>query len=274
MRIVVISDVHLGPSPWYFGANRLMAEEAAALFPQIIEEIRTIARPDIIMQLGDLIHENMKSPSKDEDMGNYKRALAHLASVQAPVYHALGNHDLVTLTTADYRTILGYENPYYSFDFKGNHFIVLYSDCAGHCNMTISQQQVSWLEKDLQKTALPTFVFIHHPLIEQPLENHYWFKGRPDKAFVQNASEMRQILFDSQKVKLVCNGHMHENRYTVVKNIPFITVQGVCENVADTGVPSGCYTIIDVAKDQIEVQVRGNDPAYYLFRTSVPPLNC
>lgn len=269
MRLAVISDIHFGPSPWYFGKNRLMAEEAKVILPKIIDEIRSTVRPDILLQLGDLIHEDMKNPSKELDSENYKKALSCISNVGVPHYHALGNHDLVTLSPADYAEILGYEKPYYSWDFQDYHCIVLYSDCAGHTNMTISSEQIEWLTRDLSQTTLSTLVFIHHPLLEQPLENHYWFQGRPDKAFIKNASEVRQILFDSGKVKLVCNGHLHENRYAVVKNIPFVTVQAVCEDFSNTGTPSACYTVIDIEENMIEVAVHGADPATYSFRPAV-----
>lgn len=265
MRIAVISDIHLGPAPLYFGANRLMAAEAIQILPQIVQQIREVEKPDIVFQLGDLIHEDMKNPSKDEDRANYMRALEILSLVGAPIYHALGNHDLVTLNASELGEILGYPKPYISFDYKGYHFTILYSDCAGHTNMTISAEQIEWLKEDLNKATLPTAIFLHHPLIEQPLENHYWFEGKPEKAFIKNASEIRQIIFDSNKVVFVCNGHLHENRYAVVKNIPFITVQAVSEDFKNNGTPSASYTIIDFNHAAISVTVKGKDPVSYLL---------
>ena len=62
-----------------------------------------------------------------------------------------------------------YGEPYFSWDHKRTHFIVLCSEMPGQDNR-IAGEQLAWLEKDLVKAfrAKRTFVFVHRPLWTHP----------------------------------------------------------------------------------------------------------
>lgn len=262
-RFAVITDAHMGPAPYYGDCNRLMAEESPRVLKKVVDEINREEDISFIIQLGDLVQENVEKPSRDEDLSNLKKALGILGQLERPLYHVVGNHCRATLSIDD--LCLSYDIPrlYYSFETAEHTHIVLYAESPGHMDMWIPEEEISWLKDRLSSLRKPAFVYLHHTLAEHPLDDSFWFKGRPDKAFVRNAKEITDLLEQSGKVLGVFNGHMHLPRYVVQNQIPYFTVQSMIEDTKMIGSPCESYTIVTVSDDEIEVDIRGYEPVIY-----------
>ncbi|MFW5966100.1 MAG: metallophosphoesterase family protein [Persicimonas sp.] len=185
------------------------------------------ARVDLAIMGGDYIdpEDDTDPDSAVEDLRYIERIFATL---EAPYYHVLGNHDLDVFDKKKFVEETVMERPHYSFDHGGFHFVVLDAnytradddaeyDGNGYDwgETWINPTQLAWLEEDLRDADLPTLVFSHQCLSAT---------GVP---YVNNAPSVRRVLEASGKVVGVFNGHAHRNDRMVVGDIPYFTMQAM-----------------------------------------------
>lgn len=263
MKFAIITDSHIGPSPFYRGNNRIMSFESERVITELVETLNSQNDIEFIAQLGDISQDDLRYPSVEFDRENFKRALFYFGKFKAPVHHTVGNHDRENLTYEDLCALLHREKLHYSFDVGDYHCVFLYTRHFNHSRMIIEPDQIEWLAADLAKTTRKTLVFMHHPISDQDLTGCFWFEGTPHKAFVENRAEVRAVLEASGKVIAVFNGHLHRNNMWTHNGIPYFTLQSCVEDVSNTGTPSKSYTIVTVEGDKVSVDVRGGDPAKF-----------
>ena len=161
---------------------------------KIVAEIAK-AKPEFVITVGDHIegYEQTDTLKLDQEWQEYK---AIIAPLKVPFYYTPGNHD-ITFDNAlgTYERNAG--KPYYSFDYKGLHFVVLDAS-RWESSDKLPSEQLDWLAADLAKAAKAKykFVFYHKP---------YWTattaEGKPDTL---------HSLFKKYGVSAVFNGHIHE----------------------------------------------------------------
>jgi len=269
MLFSIISDIHLGPLDRGFikGVQRKLSNLSEELLEEYVNKMNTLVQPDFVINLGDVIED---ISNKNIDIKNYKKGIKILQKLKMPLYHAIGNHDLRTLTEEDIKNILGYNELYYSFDYQDWTFIGLFSQIIGNHTVDITdiktvipQKQLKWLKNTLAKTNKKTIIFLHYSLADQDLKDNFWFERDKVNALVTNRKEVRKIITQSGKVKAVFNGHLHWNKQTIHNNIPYYTVQSLIENFNNDGLASKSYTLVTLNKNNLKVEVKGNDPAQY-----------
>ncbi|MCD8540767.1 MAG: metallophosphoesterase [Leadbetterella sp.] len=145
-----ITDMHLRPDT--------VVEKA---FDKAVKKVKEI-RPDFILSGGDQVFDIMRGrQTRGDSLFSYY--LQQTRRFGVPVYNCVGNHDLFGIyeespedsTHPDYKLgmyqrYLG--KPYYSFDHKGWHFIVLnVLDVENYRYVgRVDAEQLEWLETDLQ----------------------------------------------------------------------------------------------------------------------------
>ena len=170
-RAMVLPDLK-GPHPW---SDKPVLDDPSrfhiaimtdrtgghrpGIWMQAVESINLL-RPDFVMSVGDLI----EGYTEDEDrvQAEWKEFLGFIDKLQMRFFFVAGNHDLTNpMMHKLWREHFGPE--WYSFDYKGVHFICL---CSEDPNFRIGDKQLEWLEKDLEKShdARWTLVFLHKPL--------------------------------------------------------------------------------------------------------------
>ncbi len=132
-----------------------------------VEQVNLL-RPDFVLCVGDLI----QGYTEDEQavLDEWKEFEAIVAKLDAPFFYTAGNHD----TTNDmmrrvYRERHGVGGKsYYSFDYRGCHFVVLDSWSMFLVEES-REEQLAWLEQDLAaaKDAKHVFVMFHNPAWEK-----------------------------------------------------------------------------------------------------------
>lgn len=175
-------------------------------------------QPDVIVHVGDLL-ESIRGVT---DSNAYRRQFEYMAGIikqtKLPWLIAIGDHDV---NPPQYRPLspdssrvvwlkqlarefdLPYGSRfYYSFNYRGFHFIALYSLEQLHTDPrwgsiflnTISDEQLAWLRTDLEtaRNSRGIFVVIHHP---------HWYAW-------SNWSKVHAIL-RQYPVKAVIAGHFH-----------------------------------------------------------------
>jgi len=203
---------------------------------------------DFLIELGDFKDQG-RTPG--ETLRNLQTIETVFRQFKGARYHVLGNHDMDRISKAHVlanieNTGIPRECSYYSFDVKGMHFVVLDATFrpdgtpydSGNFKWTeafVPPEELSWLERDLKKSRLPTIVFIHQLL-----------DSDQDVYFVRNAAEVRRVLEQSRRVRAVFQGHYHEGRYTCVKGIHYYTLKAM---VVGSQKNHNAYAVVDVSAD-------------------------
>lgn len=122
-------------------------------FEQIIQQING-EKPVFVIDNGDLVFSGKPNQYRLFDQMTSK--------ISTTFCTALGNHDIRNNGRSTYTMLYG--PAYYSFDFADNHFIFLDSSPGWSEKQSISDEQYTWLEKDLIKAqGKHIFVITHIP---------------------------------------------------------------------------------------------------------------
>ncbi len=209
---VFMTDIHV--------QTELQADKGLS---QAIEKVNAL-NPDFVITGGDLIMDAL-GQTKDRADSLYTLYLDLQKQFNMPVYNTPGNHEYygfykkeeVERTDPDYginmyRRYLG--KPYYSFDHKGWHFIVLNSivetEERGYRG-GVSEEQLSWLEKDLNAVDAntPIAVSVHIPMISAMAQMNKGSLATNLKGSVINNSKEVLAKFSDKNLRLVLQGHLH-----------------------------------------------------------------
>ncbi|QZT36053.1 metallophosphoesterase [Halosquirtibacter xylanolyticus] len=253
----LITDVHYADRDPKLEWNRYY-RRALAKFKQAISFFNS-KQPSFVVCLGD-IKDEKKNPSKQTTLHFLERIESAFAAFKGKRYHALGNHDLDSISKEEFlsRVVnsgISKEKSYYSFDECGVHYVVL-DTCfksngipydAGNFewfDAYIPSEELEWLKKDLTKTSLPVIVFTHHPLDDFNL---------PDKRIsITNAYQVRKILEESSKVMAVFQGHHHDGNYCLHNNIHYYTMKSVVDGTEENN-----YALIEINLEKNKILING-----------------
>lgn len=114
------------------------------------------------------------------------------------------------------------DKPYWSqTPLPGVHIIGMDTSRAESTTGDISNEQLDWLKKDLEKNAGKfTIVFSHHPLLAPPPFD----AGPPwDDYIIPNGASAREILGGAKDVHLAVSGHLHVNKIQQESNIWYVS---------------------------------------------------
>jgi len=230
----IIADAHSGQEN---GFSRLSSSSWA---------LKNYFASDAVVDLGDLIESRFhyKSIKKNAAIEDYKKA-SYFISRYFPVYHVIGNHEVLSLSKADIQNLTGRGN-YFSVKVKGYNIIILDSNYnereknidAKHADDfiydgTLPKKQVSWLKSQLKNNA-KNIIFIHHPLNE-----------------LTNKGEIRDAVEDNKgRIIAIFNGHQHP------KVLQTYSFGGVKAYEIPSGFYQKTYTVVKINGSQMSVLVR------------------
>ena len=144
-------------------------------------------------------------------------------------YPTIGNHDRFWATSENNPSynegiFEEYFKSYYSFDYKGWHFIVLNTS-----NSIVDHKQKQWLTNNLANVDnnTPIIISTHVPFLSVYYPTLYGEYTSQDT--FSNFKEIWEM-FDNKNLKLVLQGHMHLYEEIKVKGVQFITAGAVSAN--------------------------------------------
>ncbi len=235
-RFVHFTDLHLKPED---GAEQgvLQAVEAVnALSPA----------PDFVVTGGDLVFDALEVDYERADL-LFKLYQKCMDRLDCPVYHAIGNHDIlgwypkspVAKSHPEYGKKmfagrLGGGRTWNSFDHKGWHFVILDSiewdrqdeDYMG----LICEEQLVWLRDDLADvdSATPVAIVTHIPFVSI-VEQVRGGANTPLNKQIGITNSRRVLdLFDGKKLQLVLQGHLHRDEQLRLEGRRFIMSGAIC----------------------------------------------
>jgi Icc protein len=219
-RIAYISDSHL--------YERTLNQRFIRGIVRAVDDINALdPQPDFVLYGGDLAQLGRKN--------ELLQGQQILAGLKAPVKMMVGEHDWFYDMGDAWQELFG--PPWYSFDWKGVHFVTLMSvhekdfwtarkmtpaqrmqTVAGLDNPIQSRFEVGdeerrWLAGDLAKIApaTPVVVFSHSPLYK------YY---RPWNFWTEDAEQIQALLRPFKNVTVI-HGHTHQMLFNRIRNINF-----------------------------------------------------
>lgn len=176
---------------------------------------------DAMVVMGDLVNGTSEAHTK--------RLLQEVAGLcdafKGPVHFMPGNHDLDHISKAEFYNALGHAGNAARFDFELGGYKLICIDGNFSPNgidyefgnfewqkSFVPEDQLDWLRGRLAASLLPV-VIISHQRIDK--ESTY---------AVRNHAAVRDVLFLSDKVKAVFQGHNHEDDLVQIKGISFYTL--------------------------------------------------
>lgn len=214
-RFVFLTDPHVQPERGAVDGTRQCFEQVNA------------RQPEFVITGGDLIMDALEVGS-DRLKVQWDLWDECLKSLQPPVHHTIGNHDVcgwsakAVIKPGDaaygkqfFAERYGRGRTYHSFDHQGWHFVIL--DSIGQDPETLNYKgwidaaQLEWLKADLEQAGrrTPTVLVTHIPFFSiwhQALKGPQF--ALDAKALVGNVFEFRNWM-KNYNIRLVLSGHGH-----------------------------------------------------------------
>lgn len=219
-RFAYISDSHL--------YEKKLNERFVRAILKAVDDVNALdPPPDFVLYGGDLAQ--LGQP------GELREGAEILKAVKPKIYMMVGEHDWYLDMGEEWRRMFGKDT--YSFDHKGNHFVVLNSvivedywtapkmtpmermlamaqlDNPNGRPFTVGAAQRDWLKSDLAKVKpdTPLIVFSHSPLYKIFKSWNFW---------TDDAEEVQKLLVPFQTVTVI-HGHTHQMLTNRIGNIHF-----------------------------------------------------
>lgn len=262
MKIVAFSDLHYLDVNHKEKTNRKLTNLAMPILDKLINEINENIKPDICVNLGDLIED---TENYNQDILNFNYAYNKLKNIKYPLYFTVGNHDLKSLSNEnDLLKILGYNSLTFSIDVKNYHLVFLglsidndIENNDGGINRTnkISERDIKWLEEDLNHTNLKTLIFCHYGIAEDDMVGNWWFANNKENALLKNRKEIKKII-ENRNVLAVFSGHQHWTKKITENNLDYYIIGSLTENINNDGIPDAVYYIITLNDDFMNIETK------------------
>lgn len=211
LKMVLVSDIHLihegdgeGLSRKFIANKEL--PNTLELFSQIVnDEIK----PDLVIDLGDRIIDL----NKEYDIEHTQQVFQAVdGSVNCPVFHVDGNHDIINLSKEELSEFFHSPMLPYSTTFNGWKLIFIdsHDPMIKKCGGQLSENQLEWLTHEMNCDSLPKIVFSHHPLNQHYVDRNLCI---PSKFYplmiLQNKEEVKSILENGKNFVAHASGHLH-----------------------------------------------------------------
>lgn len=168
LKFAMITDIHVGCADPFEGVDRKLTQYALPMIKTFCDNVSDDPQFAFAIQLGDLIEDR----SETTDLENYTLAANIFAqNLNKTMYHVVGNHDAVNLSSAARGDIVKTDETFYAFIQKGYCFVVLHTVVPQYAErpIMIPDAQKEWLINTLAQSDKPTIIFCHHPLADQDL---------------------------------------------------------------------------------------------------------
>lgn len=178
-------------------SNTLKPLEQSEVFLQSLKEFN-ILKPDLVVHAGDIV----LGGAAEGVPAQWDLFDEVIAECEPPFVALPGNHDISDEATERiWRERMG--PTHYSFSYGNSFFVLLNSEEVGAIDR-LSDEQVAWLEEQLDSTnAENIFVFLHRP--------YFSHEGDPDQAGAHWRKRWSNVAatFEGHPVRAVFAGHRH-----------------------------------------------------------------
>lgn len=248
LRIAHITDMHID-----------LSQKASEHFRRALRNIQTrTPEIDFVINTGDCVMDVMWD-TVDSALPEWEAFHSGMKTLSLPVYHAIGNHDVLGWgLSADEQALikddplfgkgmavqqLGLPDRYYSFDQGGWHFIVLDSTHLAEKSHfqpytgKLDDEQFEWLVKDIEATpaSTPICVASHIPILcaNELLDGNNEASGDwvlPGAWMHIDARRLWSLFWEHPNVKLCLSGHSHQVEDLRYHGVRYMNDGAICGN--------------------------------------------
>ena len=212
LKICVFSDIDYVDEKPEWKVNRKLVEYAEPLTDKIIDKVNNEIRPDICVNLGDMIQA---SKNKEKDLANLEYIWKKLQGFNVPFYTLIGNHELKSVeNNKEIMDVLGYENATYGVDVNGYHLLFIGTDVneedEKYRTQYISDKDLAWIAEDLDANSdKKVIVFSHFGIAEDEMKGNFYYDKNPEGGMIINREKLKEILHKHKNILSVFCGHQH-----------------------------------------------------------------
>ena len=262
--LLILSDLHISNDET---RDQRLTDMISAVNDGMFENL------DMLIITGDVVSSFQRFRDEGDLPENLRAAkfIQLISRLEIPWHMALGNHDYkidsdrdsdapFSFQDIDTMEVLWQEladiDPYYSIEHKGWNLLFLNSMRGRYLDRFFDDQQMQWLEKELQK-ELPVLLFFHHPVKTDHLKTDQ-LKDRSKPKYLVNhlvTPETEPQFFSlvkahQQQIKGIFVGHAHR----WMKDELFETVPVyMTDSFADNEKSPFHLVHVDTRKDSIHV---------------------
>ena len=249
MRLGIISDIHMRDE---------YSEQITESLKTAKENIREFD-PDAVAVLGDVI----QGGNREEDIKNIEKVRETL-DFSCDTYYLAGNHDSANLSNSELEYFFG--NELYSVVDKSETSLLILNTSSPWLSGSrgeVTQEQLEFVKEQMQRNQNFT-VLIHHPIHYQDLQDSFWWKNYPERAFCGNKKEINKAL-RPEKINCVINGHLHKNSKVKYNKTRHITINALSREKPEKPV-TGTYAKCKIGdKNRFEIFERDKKIETYSF---------
>ena len=249
MKIGLFSDSHYcqAPIPEQGGLTSMSLGKIKAA----MEDFKA-NNVDLVMCLGDMVDVCESAEASRNDLSELIQVIR---SYDLPFLYVTGNHDFNVASVDELAGLACVPVPPNVFRCEEYNIIMLDANFASDgkhfgpegydwTDANLPDSQLQFLAKALEESDKECIIAIHEPIDRHTQHERGQFGNW---ASVNNAEDIRSIIRESGKVRLVLQGHIHEYYNVEEDGIRYITVKNMC------GDTSNHYMILDWEKDRYEL---------------------
>ena len=245
LRIAQISDAHF--SSYEDNTSYKMLKNSGELLDDAIKQVNMSGAYDFVMFTGDLVNT-----PKISELENFR---SHANNLIYPWYAIDGNHDISIdgpLTKQKFISVLNEHNKnikkdsiYYAFTPKKGYRVLCIDSVIDNkitTNGEVSNQQLDWIQNELNTHAKDTVIVAIHVPIYEP------FSSSNHK--LNNDYELKRILKSHKNPVIILQGHYHAVKIRQDDNILAISSPSLVTY------PNSFRVInINTTKDKVKIDV-------------------
>ena len=204
-NIIQLTDSHL------FGncSGRLLGADTNNSFQTILSNIRSNGLPELFLITGDL--------TQDHSIESYQWLKEQLDELAVPYIWMNGNHDDLRMMREVAPEALSKQ-----VLMNGWQLILLNSQVPGKVHGELNQQELALLRECLEQyPEHPTLIAFHHPAYQT---NCQWLND----ISLRNAEDFRALISQHPQVKVVLNGHIHQEMDLQIDGIHYYSTPSTC----------------------------------------------
>lgn len=264
VKIAIVNDVHVGKPLVHGDLIRSNSTKILDKFEDFLKNIITIHKPDILVNLGDLI----RSENKDIDIFRYRSLMKHFKSINTPIIHLLGNHEIKRLNSMDIKNIwneFGFNQNDYGCKSIQKFNIIWLGLSENKSNIQkffLPAEQINWLEESLTQSNQPAIIFLHTPIDDHNVSGNFFYEALDERKkhllFMNNQTEIRKVIRTKKNIIAVFQAHLHYFHTHILDKIPYITCPAMGDNICASNTSNDSpeiFTIVDINEQHFSVKV-------------------
>lgn len=243
LRIGFLTDSHIRSKP--VGSGRRIGDEYRQGLDYFVRQMNNVFMPNFIVMNGDIIEGSQRPASTGIAELSQCRDILNKTTIKK--YWVTGNHDLRSVTKAQWKQTLGINYTNTAFD-AGNYRIIILDGNYYHKDESdirpgkyftagmVSKAEKKWLKDELKKSKKKKIVFIHQPLLTSGTR------------LLKDADDLREMFSDND-VLAVFSGHTEGLFHKKDDGVHYYIIPGMTKNESY----QGNFAEIDIMKDKISV---------------------